>query len=201
MTTTAHPTTNMTTLEKHSAARKDSNSSQPYYYKDAKKRISFLDLFTYLFCTVSLVISIYTYYYQLSVENKVFKCNLLENRIETIETQIRILEQQQEPRSTATNNNQQTTSYNKYNNNNQQPHTRHEDEFPDVANVVKKVALQEFGLERLKRDISQLKLTRNRENRQASIQQSPECVCPAGKTNLTFVYFTYMCVVYTDKHP
>lgn len=187
------------TTEKHSAARKDSNSSQPYYYKDAKKRISFLDLFTYLFCTVSLVISIYTYYYQLSVENKVFKCNLLENRIETIETQIRILEQQQ-ARSTATNIQQ---THNKNNNirlQEQQQHTRNEDEFPDVANVVKKVALQEFGLERLKRDISQLKLTRNRENRQASIQQSPECVCPAGKTNLTLLlYFTYTCVCCIHK--
>lgn len=171
------------TTEKNSVDRRDeSNLSQPYYYKDAKKRISFLDLFTYLFCTVSLVISIYTYYYQLSVENKVFKFNLLENRIETIETQIRILEQQQS-RYTATIHQQQT-----HNKNNEYT-TRHEDEFPDVANVVKKVALQEFGLERLKRDISQLKLTRKRENRQASIQQSPECVCPAGKTNL-FLFFT-----------
>lgn len=167
----------MTTEKQSSAAdaRKNSNLSQPYHtnslYKDAKKRISFLDLFTYLFCTVSLVISIYTYYYQLSVENKVFKCNLLENRIEALETQIRIL---QSGSSTATFVAPHHEQYNH----------RHQDEFPDVANVVKKVALQEFGLERLKRDISQLKLTRNRENRQASIQQSPECVCPAGKTNL-----------------
>lgn len=172
----------MTTEKQSSDDRKDPNLSQPYYYKDAKKRISFLDLFTYLFCTVSLVISIYTYYYQLSVENKVFKCNLLENRIEVIETQIRILEQQQQQQQSGA-----TATHNRANKN--------DDEFPDVANVVKKVALQEFGLERLKRDISQLKLTRNRENRQASIQQSPECVCPAGKTNLTsFFLYLYKCV-------
>lgn len=133
---------------------KDLNLSPPY---KSGRRISFLDLFTYLFCTASLVISIYTYYYQLSVENKVFKCSQLESKVESLESEIRTLNKKH---ATATLFN--------------------DDEFPDVANVVKKVALQEFGLERLKRDISQLKVTR-RENRQASVQQSPECICPAGK--------------------
>lgn len=138
-------------------------------YKSAR-RISFLDLFTYLFCTASLVISIYTYYYQLSVESKaITKSSYVETRLEQLENQVQLILQAQ---GLSTNN--------KNSNRKDSVETVTLDEFPDVADVVKKVALQEFGLERLKRDISHLKLTTRRESRQASLQQSPECICPAG---------------------
>lgn len=48
------------------------------------------------------------------------------------------------------------------------------------SEVLQKMSLQVAKLERLRRDVSQLKLTRP--ERQASIQQSPaECMCPAGE--------------------
>lgn len=134
-------------------------SSNINSYKSSR-RISFLDLFTYLFCTASLVISIYTYYYQLSAQSKALsRASYVDGQLQALASQVKYLLRQE---ASATGSDGTWIV---------------KDEFPDVANVVKKVALQEFGLERLKRDISHLK---RREGRQASLQQSPECICPAG---------------------
>lgn len=138
-----------------------------YSEKKCARRFSFLDLFTYLFCTVSLAISTYTYYYQLSVKSELIKYSHLENKLEALQLLVDQLQQQ----------------------NQQQPRRNEaqgmiilprDDDFTSVANVVRKVALQEYGLERLKRDVSHIKSSNRREHRQAPLQQSPECICPAG---------------------
>lgn len=56
-----------------------------------------------------------------------------------------------------------------------------EENFEDVKSVVKKLSLQVQGIQRLRRDVSQLKLTR--QQRQTAIEQSPEdmCSCPPGE--------------------
>lgn len=53
-----------------------------------------------------------------------------------------------------------------------------EDSFQDVASVVRKLSLEVEGIQRLRRDVSHLKLTR--QQRQTAIQQSPDCSCPPG---------------------
>lgn len=148
------------------------NLDQPYY--KSARRFSFLDLFTYLFCTVSLAISTYTYYYQLSVKSELIKYSHLENKLEALQLQFEQLQQQQHQYQT-------TASASIILPQQHQKQQQTEDDFTDVANVVRKVALQEYGLERLKRDVTYLKSTNNRrEHRQAPLQQSPECICPAG---------------------
>lgn len=57
------------------------------------------------------------------------------------------------------------------------------EEFEDMKSVVRKLSLQVEGIQRLRRDVSHLKLTR--QQRQTAIEQSPEdmsmCSCPPGK--------------------
>ncbi|GAB0088213.1 Collagen alpha chain CG42342 [Sergentomyia squamirostris] len=50
--------------------------------------------------------------------------------------------------------------------------------FTDVASVVRKLSLEVAGIQRLRRDVSHLKVTR--QQRQTAIQQTPDCVCPPG---------------------
>lgn len=47
----------------------------------------------------------------------------------------------------------------------------------EFSNLVNKLSYQVSGIERLRRDVSYLQ---RRGERQASVQQSPECVCPPG---------------------
>lgn len=56
-------------------------------------------------------------------------------------------------------------------------------EYEDMKSVVRKLSLQVEGIQRLRRDVSHLKLTR--QQRQTAIEQSPEdmCSCPQGKCN------------------
>lgn len=56
-------------------------------------------------------------------------------------------------------------------------------EYEDMKSVVRKLSLQVEGIQRLRRDVSHLKLTR--QQRQTAIEQSPEdmCSCPPGKCN------------------
>lgn len=142
------------------------------FYNSEKKcarRFSFLDLFTYLFCTVSLAISTYTYYYQLSVKSELIKYSHLENKLEALQLLVDQLQLQQQHHQQQIQNEAQGMII-----------LPRDDDFTNVGNVVRKVALQEYGLERLKRDVSHLKLSNRREHRQAPLQQSPECICPAG---------------------
>lgn len=161
-------TTTTTTADEAEKNRRR-NSDQPYY-KTSARRFSFLDLFTYLFCTVSLAISTYTYYYQLSVKSELIKYSHLESKLEALQLLVNQLQHQQQQHHP--HHNRQTVEQRAI-------ILPPEDDFSDVASVVRKVALQEYGLERLKRDVTHLKSNR-REHRQAPLQQSPECICPAG---------------------
>ena len=55
-----------------------------------------------------------------------------------------------------------------------------EEEYEDMKSVVRQLSLQVQGIQRLRRDVSHLKLTR--QQRQTAIEQSPEdmCSCPPG---------------------
>lgn len=50
----------------------------------------------------------------------------------------------------------------------------------EFANIVRKLSVQISGIQRLRRDVTYLKASRRGE-RQASVQQTSECMCPAGK--------------------
>lgn len=53
-------------------------------------------------------------------------------------------------------------------------------EFEDMKSVVRKLSLEVQGMQRLRRDVSHLKLTR--QQRQTAIEQSPDiCSCPPGE--------------------
>lgn len=57
-------------------------------------------------------------------------------------------------------------------------------EFEDMKSVVRKLSLEVQGMQRLRRDVSHLKLTR--QQRQTAIEQSPEdiCSCPPGECSV-----------------
>lgn len=59
-----------------------------------------------------------------------------------------------------------------------QPSAFMEPPFENVASVVRKLSLEVAGIQRLRRDVSHLKVTR--QQRQTAIQQTPDCVCPPG---------------------
>lgn len=50
----------------------------------------------------------------------------------------------------------------------------------EFANIVRKLSVQISGIQRLRRDVTYLKASRRGE-RQASVQQTSECMCPPGK--------------------
>ncbi|XP_055381364.1 collagen alpha chain CG42342-like [Condylostylus longicornis] len=52
-------------------------------------------------------------------------------------------------------------------------------DFTNVANVVRKLSVEVQGIQRLRRDVSHLQLTR-RQQRQTAVQSSQECMCPPG---------------------
>ncbi len=52
------------------------------------------------------------------------------------------------------------------------------DEFADIASDMRKLSLQVSGIQRLRRDVSQLQI--GRRERQVSVQQSNDCGCPPG---------------------
>lgn len=68
-------------------------------------------------------------------------------------------------------------------------------EYEDMKSVVRKLSLQVEGIQRLRRDVSHLKLTR--QERQTAIEQSPEdmCSCPPGKCNYHFERVYWGCGV------
>lgn len=54
----------------------------------------------------------------------------------------------------------------------------------EFANMVRKLSVQISGIQRLRRDVTYLKASRRGE-RQASVQQTTECMCPPGKINVS----------------
>lgn len=50
----------------------------------------------------------------------------------------------------------------------------------EFANIVRKLSVQMHGIQRLRRDVTYLKASRRGE-RQTSVQQTSECMCPPGK--------------------
>lgn len=118
-------------------------------------RITFVNFVLCILCFTSLGASFYSNFRQSHIEDRIRHLRHLDDRITILEAKL-------------SNSQYQAAALNSG-----------ETEFTDVANVVRKLSLQVAGIQRLRRDVSHLQLSR-RSQRQASIQQSPECVCPAG---------------------
>lgn len=116
-----------------------------------RRSISFINFVFCVLCVCSLGASIYSNYRQSHIEDRIRHLRHLDDRISILEAKLSA-----------------------------SGLSSGENEFSDVANVVRKLSLQVAGIQRLRRDVSHIQLTR-RAQRQASIQQSPECVCPPGK--------------------
>jgi len=119
--------------------------------------ISLVSLVLYVLCITSLGASVYSNFRQSHIEDRLRHLRHLDDRVSMLEAKLQTIEV---PADFVDG-----TSA----------------EFSDVANVVRKLSLQVAGIQRLRRDVSHLQVSR-REQRQASISQSvsPECVCPPG---------------------
>ena len=115
---------------------------------------SFLNCFLYVLCVSSLGFSVFTSFRQSQLEDRLKYMRHLDNRILILEEKLHA--------ST-------DTSHSSGNSGNS----------ASTDGVVQQLALQMVGLDRLKRDVSHLQIMR--QERQASIQQSPDCGCPPGK--------------------
>lgn len=131
---------------------------------------SLVNFILYTLCVTSLGFSVYTSFRQSHLEDRVRHMRHLDDRITILEAKIHHQQQQKQQlqQQQLQQQQQQTVSFS-------QPATA---EFTDVANVMRKLSLQVAGIQRLRRDVSHLQVARR--ERQASIQQSPECVCPPG---------------------
>lgn len=134
-------------------------------FKKGDGRISFVNFVVIVLCISSLGASIYSNFRQSHIEDRIRHLRHLDDRISMMEAKLSA--------ASGVSQYQQSASLGSA------------EEFSDVANVVRKLSLQVAGIQRLRRDVSHLQLTR-RANRQASIQQSPECVCPPGKQKRQF---------------
>lgn len=124
---------------------------------------SLVNFILYTLCVTSLGFSVYTSFRQSHLEDRVRHMRHLDDRITILEAKL------------------QNSQYSP-------PGAAASAEFTDVAaNVMRKLSLQVAGIQRLRRDVSHLQVARR--ERQASIQQSPECVCPPGKQCVWHSYF------------
>lgn len=134
--------------------------------------IKFVNFLLYIICVTSLGASVYLNFRQTHLEDRIRHLRHIDDRVTVLEAKLQNIIQPFAQKLTATSSATSTG-----------------DEFTDVANVVRKLSLQVAGIQRLRRDVSHLQFTR-RSNRQASVQQSPECVCPAGKE--IFIIFLHL---------
>lgn len=114
----------------------------------------------YLLCATVLSLSVYTSYRQIHLEDRVHHIQHLDERITVLEATLRTL--QLSP-----------PLYDR------PPADTNDSASDDITNVVRKLSLSVAGIQRLRRDVSSLQVSRR--ERQASIQQPPpDCICPAG---------------------
>lgn len=155
--------------------------------------IPFVNFLLYVLCVTSLGTSVYLNYRQTHLEDRVHHLRHLDDRITILEAKFNSL-----PRQTSRVSDSNSVVVDRGGGGGVDINgdvvvggdVSQDEEFTDVANVVRKLSLQVAGIQRLRRDVSHLQLSR-RTQRQASIQQSPECVCPAGKP-----FFHYFFVFY-----
>lgn len=133
--------------------------------------IKFVNFLLYIICVTSLGASVYLNFRQTHLEDRIRHLRHIDDRVTILEAKLQNIIQPFAQKLSATSS------------------ATAGDEFTDVANVVRKLSLQVAGIQRLRRDVSHLQFTR-RSNRQASVQQSPECVCPAGKV-FFFIFLHY----------
>lgn len=144
----------------------NNNSSNP-------NPVSLFNLIFYVLCISALGFSLYANLRQIHNEDKLRHLRHLDDRISILESKMQQLMTIRRPSlqasiqssSPADPQNEAATGF-----------TATAD-FSDVASVVRKLSLQVQGMQRLRRDVSHLQMTR----RQASIQSEQECMCPAGK--------------------
>lgn len=123
------------------------------------------NLLVYILCVFSLGFSIYTSYRQTHLEDRMHHIRHLDERITILEAKYQ---------------NYHLT----YPSSSQSVSTNVDSKFSDV---VRKLSLEVAGIQRLRRDVSHLQVTRSqRQTASAStVQQTPpECVCPPGMHKL-----------------
>jgi hypothetical protein len=159
------------------------------YKPTADTPFSLTNFIVCLFCASSLAASIYSHFRQSALEERFTHFRHLDDRLSIVETNLETLRRQYNSRWSASSGEFGT------------PHVVDDDDDDgdggggvgglegrsvDLSNVVRKLEMQVAGIQRLKRDVSHLKLTR-REQRQASVQPSfaspDSCSCPAGKSS------------------
>lgn len=127
---------------------------------------AFTNILLYLVCITSLCISIYTNFHHSHLEDILKNFQHMDDRIHILEAKLKTITLPQSftpttlPASSAAS-------------------TATPSDYLDLGNVMQKISLQVAGIDRLRRDVSHLQLSRR--ERQASIQQSPDCVCQPGK--------------------
>lgn len=136
---------------------------------------TFTNVLFYTLCITSLGFSIFIYLRQTQLEDSVRHIRHLEERMITLEARLQ--------------NDDVPLSYLK---------TSTADDFADIASDMRKLSLQVSGIQRLRRDVSQLQI--GRRERQVSVQQSNDCGCPPGMfvcSILFFLFFIFTSTVYT----
>lgn len=135
--------------------------------------VSLFNLMFYVLCISALGFSLYANLRQIHNEDKLRHFRHLDDRISILESTLQQFMQMRQRsevvEAVAADNVAPATGF-----------TATAD-FSDVTSVVRKLSLQMQGIQRLRRDVSHLQMTR----RQASIQSEQDCMCPAGE----FLFF------------
>lgn len=142
--------------------------------------VSLLNLVLCVMCISSLGLSLYVNFRQTHFEDRLRHLRHIEERINFIEAKLQNL-----PSSSSSSYSQFPQSLSTA------------ADFSNVANVVRKLSLQVEGIQRLRRDVSHLQMTR-RQRQASTVQSSQECICPPGVFNVQFFsYFDmYNCLFF-----
>lgn len=144
-----------------------------------------VNVLIYMLCVTSLGFSVYTSVHQTQLEDRIREFHQFDDRISVLEAKLRLLPMQflqslsTLPSTTTSDDfiSMDTTNQSTISN---------LDDTDDVSNefshILRKLSVQMSGIQRLRRDVTYLKASRRGE-RQASVQQSSECMCPPGKSN------------------
>lgn len=138
--------------------------------------VSLFNLLFYVLCISALGFSLYANLRQIHNEDKLRHFRHLDDRIADLESKLQQFMQMRQ--SSVVSEGVQTADQGAATG-----FTATADFSSDVASVVRKLSLQVEGIQRLRRDVSHLQMTR----RQASIQSEPDCMCPAGESIFSFI--------------
>lgn len=131
----------------------------------SRSSATFLNIFFYLMCISALGLSLYANYRQTHVEERIRHLRHLDDRLTALEAQLL------GGGNTGASVGASSASWGP---------TGASSAPVDYTNVVRKLSMQAEGIQRLRRDVSQLHAIR-RQQRQTSIQSSQECTCPPGE--------------------